>query len=333
MEFMSTTIDALETNVLLEEGKRVLQEEIDALHYTLSLLDKRFIDAVETLASSNKVIVSGIGKSGLIGQKIVATLVSTGTRAVFLHPVEALHGDIGIVEDGDSTIFLSKSGNTAELLKLMPFLKSRRVPVVGILGALGSPIANLATVVLDASVQREACPLRAAPMSSTTVALALGDALAAALMKRRNFTIGQFASFHPLGQLGRNISLCVAELMHKETRLPAVGPSASFREALIEMSAKNLGCVCVLDSNNRLMGIITDGDVRRILQQHEDITPLLVGDICTRAPITVTPDTLVGEALSLMENREQQISVLPVVDDSARCVGVVRVHDIVRVGI
>lgn len=330
---MNTTRDTLGSNLLLEEGRRVVQEEIDALRHTLSLLDTRFIDAVDTLASSGKVVVSGIGKSGLIGQKIVATFVSTGTRSVFLHPVEALHGDIGIVEEGDSALLLSKSGNTAELLKLLPFFKSRRMPVVGLLGAVNSPIANLVDVVVDASVQREACPLRAAPMSSTTVALALGDALAAALMKRQNFTIGQFASFHPLGQLGRNISLCVAELMHKGKMLPTVAPSASFREALIEMSAKNLGCVCVLDNNRRLVGIITDGDVRRILQQHEDITSLTVGDICTRAPIAIAPDALVGEALSLMENREYQISVLPVVDLHGYCTGVVRVHDIVRVSI
>lgn len=330
---MNTSTNVVAKDNLLEEGRRVVQEEIDALRHTLSLLDNNFADAAELLAQSQKVIVCGIGKSGIIGQKIVATFVSTGTRAVLLHPVEALHGDIGIVEEGDSALFLSKSGNTAELLKLVPFFKNRGVPIVALLGAVTSPLANLADVVIDASVQREACPLGAAPMSSTTVALALGDALASALMKRNHFTIGQFAASHPLGQLGRNITLRIAELMHKGQTMPVVAPCASFREALIEMSAKNLGCVCVLDSEQQLVGIITDGDVRRILQQHEEITSLVVDDVCTRSPITVSPHTLAGEALSLMENREQQISVLPVVDEKMCCVGVVRVHDIVRIGL
>lgn len=320
-------------DVLLAEGQRIIQEEIRALQYTCGKLDTSFLQSIDMIAASGKVIVSGIGKSGLIGQKIVATLVSTGTPAVFLHPVEALHGDIGIAEPGDCALLLSKSGNTAELLRLVPSLKTRQIKMIGILGATDSPLARLADIVLDASVEREACPLNAAPMSSTTVALVLGDAIAAALMKRNGFSIGQFAALHPLGQLGRNISLRVADVMHGGEQLPVIPPAASFREALIEITARGLGCVCVVDEKRRLCGIVTDGDIRRTLQQHEDIATLRVADVQTSNPITVSPGALIGEALSLMENREHQIGVLPVVSEQGECVGVVRVHDIVRIGI
>jgi arabinose-5-phosphate isomerase len=329
---MSTMSETL-NDIHLAEGRRVIQEEIYALQRTYGKLGESFSRSVDIMAASGKVIVSGIGKSGIIGRKIVATLVSTGKRAVFLHPVEALHGDIGIVEPGDCALLLSKSGNTAELIKLLPSLKARQTSIIAILGANDSPLGKLSDVVLDASVEREACPLNAAPMSSTTVALVLGDALAAALMKHHNFSVGQFASFHPLGQLGRNISLRVEEVMHKEEQLPVLSPTASFRDVLIEITAKGLGCVCVVDENQTLAGIVTDGDIRRTLQQYDDISSLKAIDIQTRNPVTVAPDALVGEALSLMENREHQIGVLPVVTASGVCVGVVRVHDIVRVGI
>lgn len=320
-------------DVHLAEGRRVVREEIDALQRTYEKLGESFSRSVDMMAISGKVIVSGIGKSGLIGRKIVATLVSTGKRAVFLHPVEALHGDIGIVEPGDCALLLSKSGNTTELIKLIPSLKTRQTGIIGILGTIDSPLAKLSDIVLDASVEREACPLNAAPMSSTTVALVLGDALAAALMKQHNFSVGQFASFHPLGQLGRNISLRVEDVMHKGEQLPVISPTASFRDAIAEITAKGLGCVCLIDENSTLVGIITDGDIRRALQQHNDITSLQAIDVQTRNPVTVSPSALVGEALSLMENRQHQISVLPVVADNGTCVGVVRVHDIVRIGI
>ncbi len=329
---MSIEVDILHDK-LLTEGRRVVLEEMAALQRTAERIDGQFAAAVEMMASANKVVVSGIGKSGLIGRKIAATLVSTGTSAVFLHPVEALHGDIGIIESGDCALFLSKSGNTAELLKLIPPVRTRGIRVISVLGAVDSPLAALSDIVLDASIEREACPLNAAPMSSTTVALVLGDALAAALIRMKNFTIGQFAARHPLGQLGRNISLCVRETMHGGEYLPVVAPDASFREALIESTRKGLGCVCVVDNWGELQGIITDGDVRRALQQHEEITSLKAADVCTLRPVTVAPEALLGEALSLMENREKQISVLPVVDSYNRCVGVIRVHDIVRIGL
>lgn len=328
---MSTDI-SFGADDVVSEGRRVVEEELLALRYAAERLDERFALAVNLMASAGKVVVSGVGKSGLIARKIVATLVSTGTPAVFLHPVEALHGDIGIVERGDCVVLLSKSGNTAELLKLLPPLRVRNVSVVSLLGATDSPLASLSDVVIDASVAREACPLNAAPMSSTTVALVLGDALAAALIRVRSFTIGQFAARHPLGQLGRNISLRVHEAMHAGEHLPVVAPDASFREALIESTRKGLGCVCVVDSVGGLQGIITDGDVRRALQQYEDIAHLKALDVCTVQPVTVAPNALLGEALSLMEKRERQISVLPVVDNRT-CVGVIRVHDIVRVGL
>lgn len=328
-----TAESGVSDNIHLAEGQRVIREEIYALQRTYEKLGESFSRSVDMMATAGKVVVSGIGKSGLIGRKIVATLVSTGKRAVFLHPVEALHGDIGIVEPGDCVLLLSKSGNTAELIKLIPSLKARQTGIIGILGTADSPLAKLSDIILDASVEREACPLNAAPMSSTTVALVLGDALAAALMKHHNFSVGQFASFHPLGQLGRNISLRVEDVMHKGEQLPVLSPTASFRDVLIEITAKGLGCVCVIDENHTLTGIVTDGDIRRTLQQYDDITSLKAAEIQTRNPVTVLPSALVGEALSLMENREHQIGMLPVVAGNGLCVGVVRVHDIVRIGI
>lgn len=314
-------------------AQNVINREIEALELLKNRLGTSFISAVNILSSANKVIVSGVGKSGIISQKIASTLTSTGTPAVFLHPVEALHGDIGIVQAGDAALFLSKSGNTDELLKLLPWLKSRSIPIIGILGNIHSPLAQLSTIALDASVANEGCPIDSAPMASAIAALALGDALAAVLMREKKFSAQNFAGFHPLGQLGRNLSIRVSDIMHDKSDMPQVSPKTSFREAVNEISAKNLGCACVIQhKTGKLLGIITDGDVRRALQTHDIIISLKAENVMTAEPIFATPEMLVGEALSLMENRERQISVLPVVSGE-KCVGVVRVHDIVRLGI
>lgn len=313
----------------LSEGIRIVQEEVSSLTRTLNSLSEDFADAIELLLSARKVIVCGIGKSGIIAQKIVATLNSTGTMSAFLHPVEALHGDIGIVEQNDVVIVLSKSGTTSEIVAMMPFLRSRSVKSIGILGSIQSPISEYCDVVLDASVEREACIHNLAPSNSTTVALALGDALALTLMRAKNFTSRDFSVSHPLGQLGRNMTLKVADVMHRYSSLPLVLSNTTLQSALIEMTLKKIGCVCVVNESQKLLGLLTDGDIRRILQQYDDFKALNVGEVMTKDPIVVSPQILLGEALAIMEERERQLNVLPVVD-SGQLVGVIRVHDILR---
>lgn len=320
------TINTIE---VLSEARRILTIEADAIRRTANQLSDSFVRAIELLRTARLVAVSGIGKSGIIAQKIAATLSSVGTPAIFLHPVEALHGDIGVLCSQDVAIVLSRSGTTQELVQLVPFLKQRGIPVIGILGSPNGYLAGVVDVVLDASVEREACPWDAVPSASTTAALALGDALALVLMQVKEFTIGDYARSHPMGQLGKNLSLTVADVMARGDRIPIVSPDASFREAIIEISRKGLGCVCVI-AEGRLVGIITDGDVRRTLERCEDIRPIRVADVMTPNPITIAPDALLGEALATMERRKRQIGVLPVVTADGQCVGVVRIHDIVR---
>lgn len=311
-------------------ARAVFQQQAEALRAIGERIGPEFDTALELLQRARQVIVSGVGKSGIIGQKIAATLRSIGVPALFLHPAEAPHGDLGIVGRGDVALLVSKSGTTAEVCALLPWLRRREVAVIALVGRRESPLAQQAEVALDIGVVREACPLDLLPTTSTTAALVMGDALAIALMQRRGIRAEDIAAAHPMGMLGRLTSLRVGDVMHSGTALPLVHPEASFREMLIEMTAKALGCVCVVDSTGRLCGLITDGDVRRTLQRVEDIRPLRVGDVMTRTPVTVSPEATLAEALALMEHRPSQISVLPVVDGEGRCIGVVRIHDIVR---
>lgn len=320
----------LQPEELIGFAKDTLQLEIEALESLRSSINSSFVKALELILSANKIIVSGIGKSGLIGRKIAGTLLSIGFPAVFMHSVDALHGDIGIVSAGDLAILLSKSGSTDEIVNLVPFLKKRGAKIISIVGESNSFLARNSDVALIARIEREACPLNIVPTSSAIVALAVGDAIAACLMKIKNLTIQDFARQHPLGQLGRNIILRVSDVMHKGEQLPWVNLNSSFKDAIIEISNKKLGCVCIVDGDFILRGIITDGDVRRTLQRFENIENLKVIDIMTKAPITVGPDVLLGEALAIMEKRESQINVLPVVDFQNRCIGVIRLHDIIR---
>jgi arabinose-5-phosphate isomerase len=319
---------------IMHEARRVLSEEIVALELARQHLTSAFADAVEQMRSARLVLVFGVGKSGLIGRKIAATFTSTGTPAVFVHPAEALHGDIGLASEGDVCLLLSKSGTTAELLSLMPTLAARKLTTIGLLGTpVDSPLARLCGVVIDASVQREACPIGTAPMSSTVVALALGDALAAALMRVRGFTAEQFAMNHAAGQLGKNLTLRVRDVMHTGAAMPRVNTGAGFREILAELTEKGLGCVCVIEpATERLAGIITDGDVRRALQRFTSLENLHTTDIMTPQPLTIHTEALLGAALEMMEDRPRQIGVLAVVDEAERLRGVIRVHDIVRTG-
>ncbi len=282
-----------------------------------------------THKAAHKVIVTGMGKSGHIGRKIAATLQSTGTPAVFLHPVEAGHGDLGVCQRGDPVLMISKSGSTAELLDLVAPLRGFESRFVGILGNVKSPLAEQMDFVLDAGVPREADPSGFTPTSSTLVALALGHALAVALMEARGFTAEDFQRYHPAGQLGLNLRLKVREVMHSPGEVAWVRSNDTLKHVVIEMSARPLGAACVVSDDHSLLGLVTDGDVRRALRNHDDIRTLCALDVMTPHPATIGPDALVHDALSLMEDRPSQISVLPVVDPhKGTCLGLIRVHDI-----
>ena len=313
-----------------EIARTVLEDEARALVAMATRLDHRLNEAVDlVLRHEGKVVVSGIGKSGHIGQKIAATFASTGTPAVFLHAAEAVHGDLGIYTPGDPSILISKSGSTAELLRLIPVLRQFHSPLIAITGNLNAPMAKQADVVLDARVEREADPLNLAPTCSTTAALALGDALAVALMQARRFTDKDFARYHPAGQLGRNLWLKVGDVMHRDETVAWVKPETALREVIIAMSERPLGAACVVDEAQLLLGIITEGDLRRVLLTHEDIRGLQAAECMTRQPVTISPQASLKEATRLMEDRPSQISVLPVVDpQNQRCLGVIRIHDI-----
>jgi arabinose-5-phosphate isomerase len=314
----------------LSSARAVMRSEAESISLAAGRLDGAFERAVELiLQHPGKVLVSGMGKSGRIGEKIASTLASTGTPAVFLHPADAVHGDLGVYAPGDPTIVLSKSGSTAELQRLASILRGFGSPLIGILGNTGSPLAAAMDLVIDASVRCEADPHNLAPTASTAVALALGDALAVTLMQARRFTPEDFAAFHPGGQLGRNLNLCVREVMHGPEQCALVRPADALRQVLIEMTRHPLGAACVVDEQGALAGLITDGDLRRVFQAHDEIRGLTAGQVMTRKPVRVAPDSRVHDALRLMEDRPSQISVLPVVDpESGRCLGLVRLHDV-----
>ena len=325
--------DDTERAALLTErlclARAAMLAEAEAIQSAAARLDENLLKAAELiLAHTGKVVVTGLGKSGLVGQKIVATLCSTGTPAVFLHPAEALHGDLGVYEPGDPTILLSKSGATAELLRLVPMLQQFESPLIGILGNTTSPLAAQMNVVLDGSVRCEADPCNVAPTSSAVVSMALGDALASALMQARNFTVEDFARYHAGGQLGRNLLLTVRDACHGLPKIACVNADAPVKEVVMAMTRFPLGAACVVDREGVLAGLITDGDLRRVLQEHDDIRGLRAGQVMTRSPITVAPHTRLKEALQLMEDRPAQISVLSVTDSARRCLGLIRIHDI-----
>jgi arabinose-5-phosphate isomerase len=313
----------------LAAARAAIEIEAASLTRAAARLDGELIRAVDViLAHPGKIVVTGIGKSGHVARKIVATLCSTGTPAVFLHPAEAVHGDLGIYTPGDPTLLLSKNGSSRELLALVPMLRELRSPLIGILGSTSSPLAGQVDVLLDATVEREADPHNLAPTASAVTALALGHALAIALMCARNFTPREFGRVHPGGQLGRNLLLAVREAMHSGEEVATVAPGASLKEVIIAMTRRPLGGACVVAGDGTLAGILTDGDLRRALTTHDDIRDLRAQDAMTRAPVTIGPEATLGEALERMERRRSQISVLPVVDEAGRALGLLRLHDI-----
>ncbi len=293
-------------------------------------LDDNFQQAVDLILQSlGKVVIIGIGKSGHIGQKIAATLRSTGTPAVFLHAAEAVHGDLGLFTDGDPILAISKSGATEEILRLEQAIRKTRSPVIGILGNRNSPMASWVDVVLDASVEREADPLGVAPTSSAILALAIGDALAGALIQARGFTRSDFLSLHPSGQLGKALNLKVESVLHGLDNVALAGPEASVKTVLFGMTRKPLGAACIVDGDGRLIGIFTDGDLRRGLEKDEELLNQPIGTCMTRDPICATPAMDLQTAAGLMEARSSQISVLPVVEPSShKLLGLIRLHDI-----
>lgn len=315
----------------------LLRLESEAIARTAERLTSAGVDrALEILAEcQGKVVVVGVGKSGIIAQKIAATLTSTGTAAIYLHPSDALHGSLGIIAPADAIVAISNSGETEEVVGLLPFLKHRGVPVIAIVGSLNSTIARRAAVAIDAGVDQEACPLNLAPTTSTTVALAIGDALAMTLMQVKGLTTDDFAMNHPAGRLGKRLTLKVSDLMHAGDDNPTTSANASLLQVVSEISRGGVGAVNVVDTDGRLIGIVTDGDVRRALERIEllDLSRTKCGDLMTRGPIVAPVDLLAFDALHMMEDRPSQISVLPVVDHDGICVGLIRLHDIVRSGL
>ena len=317
---------------IIEKGKEVIRIEAASVAALESRIDDNFTRAVEMIfGCTGRIVVTGVGKSGAIARKIVATLNSTGTPALFLHPADAVHGDLGMVRREDVLLCLSKSGDTGELQSLLPLIKRIGAPIIAMVGSVKSKLAADSDIVLDVSVGEEACPHDLAPTSSTTAALALGDALAMALLTLRNFTAEDFAFYHPGGTLGKRLLLKVSELMVKGDLVPAVSQGVPVRDAIIEISSKRLGATCVVDGSGRLVGIITDGDLRRILEKHTDLTGFTAQGVMTRNPKTIGPDLLAVVALQEME--AHNITQLVVVDGGHAPIGVVHLHDLVKAGI
>lgn len=310
----------------------MLEIEARAVSALVGRLDGGFREAVNILYQCRgKVVVCGMGKSGLIGQKIAATLASTGTPSFFLHPAEGVHGDLGMLARTDVMIAISNSGETQEILQLLPFVKRLNVPVVSLTGRPGSSLAKNSDAVLDISVEEEACPMGLAPTASTTATLAMGDALAVALLQKRGIREDDFAQFHPGGTLGRRLLVKVRDLMHAGGHIPQVRPTVSGLDALLEMTAKKLGMTTVIDGQNRLCGVITDGDLRRFIQRGGDFAGVRAGELGSRMPKTIGPNELAASAVELMERFS--ITALVVVEPPERVVGVIHLHDLLKHGI
>ncbi len=313
-------------------GRAVVELEAEALATLAHRIDQGFARACEIiLQCRGRVVVTGMGKSGHIAGKIAATLASTGTPAFFVHPGEASHGDLGMIQPGDVVLALSNSGETEEILTILPLIKRMDVKLIALTGNLQSTLARQADAVIDAAVDKEACPHNLAPTASTTAALALGDALAVALLKSRGFTREDFARSHPGGVLGRRLLLYVADIMHTGQEIPLVREDASLREALLEMTGKGLGMVGVIDRDERLVGILTDGDLRRLLNREVNVYSARVRDVMTRHPKVTHSDVLAAETVKLME--ALKINGLFVVDAENRVVGALNMHDLLRAGV
>jgi len=325
------TLEEADQEGILSIAKAVIDTELSAVSALTSRVDQRFIDAVRLLLEcSGRIIVTGIGKSGHIGNKIAATFASTGSPAYFVHAAEASHGDMGMLQSGDVVIAISSSGSSDELIKLVPGIKRLALPLIVLSGVPGSTLALAADVVLDVSVNREACPLGLAPTASTTCTLVMGDALAMALLHARGFSADDFARSHPGGRLGRQLLLHVSDVMTAGSDMPVVQNTVSLSDALIEITRKGLGMVAITDSQQKLAGIFTDGDLRRTLDLNVDIRTVALKDVMTQGGQSIEPDALAVAAVSRMQ--EHQITSLPVIDKD-KVVGIVTMHGLLNAGV
>jgi len=323
----------MENKKLIEQAKKVLKIEAESINALADKVDDNLVKAIDIIYSCvGRVVVTGMGKSGLIGKKIAATLASTGTPALFLHPAEGGHGDIGMVTKGDAVIALSNSGETDEIVRILPLLKRLDIKLIALTGNLKSTLAKSADVVLDVSVKEEACPMGLVPTASTTAQLAMGDALAVTLLSKRDFKEEDFAFFHPGGNLGRRLLLTVGELMHSGISIPAVDIKTLMKNAIIEISSKRLGMTTVVNRDSKLQGVITDGDLRRGLEKWgEKFFSLKVEDVMIHNPKTVTREVLAVKAVSIME--KYSITTLIVLDADGRAEGIVHLHDLLKAGV
>ncbi|HFC91642.1 MAG TPA: KpsF/GutQ family sugar-phosphate isomerase [Leucothrix mucor] len=327
-----TSKNATSDSSFIHSAKKVIWDEQKAIEALAKRLDKSFDAACETiLASTGRVVITGMGKSGHISNKIASTLASTGTPSFFVHPSEALHGDLGMITANDVVIAISNSGSTNELLILSAVIKRQNTKVIAMTGNANSDLAKLADVHLDIGVEKEACPLDLAPTSSTTVTLVMGDALAVALLKTRDFTPEDFARSHPGGRLGRRLLVRVKEIMHDRHNTPLVTSDTLLVNAIIEMTKKNLGTTLIIDNQNRLLGIFTDGDLRRAFEDGTDMPTTTIGERASMNCYTTHVDDLAVSALNIMQDNE--ITVLPVVDSKNKAVGILHMHDLLKSGI
>jgi arabinose-5-phosphate isomerase len=320
-------------NDLINQAKEILKIEAEAVQSLINRIDESFVRAVDLMYScTGKIVVTGMGKSGLIGKKIAATLASTGTPALFLNPAEGSHGDLGMISKGDVLLAISNSGETEEIVRILPSLKRLDIKIIAMTGNMQSILSKSSDVSLDVSVRQEACPMGLAPTASTTAALAMGDALAITLLNKRGFTEEDFAIFHPGGTIGRRLLLTVEDLMHVGDAVPSVPADTLMKEAIIEISSKRLGITTVVDRNSKLLGVITDGDLRRGLEKWgEGFFSLKAGEVMTRNPKTISKDTLAAKAVTIME--KYSITVLIVTDNENNIEGIIHLHDLLKAGI
>lgn len=317
---------------LIQSARRTIEMECQAIGELTQRIDEDFTLACEVIVScTGRVVVTGMGKSGHIGNKIAATLASTGTPAFFVHPGEASHGDMGMITKDDVVIAISNSGNTAEIITIIPLIKRLGIPLISMTGDNNSKLAKAADANLDVSVSSEACPLNLAPTTSTSATLVMGDALAIALLESRGFSAEDFAFSHPGGTLGRKLLLKVSDIMHKDHEVPRVSPTLPLQNALLEMTAKGFGMTTVIDPDGKLLGVFTDGDLRRVIDTDIDLSKVTIEQVMSDSPKTISEDILAAEALTLME--KSSITALIIEDKHQHPIGVVHMHDILRAGV
>ncbi|MEI7811152.1 MAG: KpsF/GutQ family sugar-phosphate isomerase [Ignavibacteria bacterium] len=322
----------MSVDYIIEKAKEVILKESEAVAGLIERIDEEFAKAVNIIhKSKGRVILTGMGKSGLIARKIVATMNSTGTPAVYLHPTDALHGDLGMVRSEDVVILISKSGNTEEIINLIPLLKRLDVVLIGMVGNVKSKVGRECSIVLNVGVTEEACPYDLAPTASSTATLVMGDALSICLLELRGFTREDFALLHPGGSLGKRLSLKISEMMATGDDIPIVKKTASLKDAILEITSKRLGMTAVIDDKGILAGVITDGDLRRLLEKSPDINTLTADDVMHKNPKTIKEDYLASFALQYMEN--YKITSLIIVDNDKRPAGVIHLHDLVKLGL